>query len=291
MSHGRMLIWLLVVLTGWCLPLRGRAQDLQAPRPIAGIDSVFLEELTWMEVRDAVRAGKTSVIVSTGGLEPNGPYVAIGKHNYVLQAMTEAIARQLGNALVAPIIRFVPEGTIAPPSGHMQYPGTISVREATFEALLTDVCSSLRQHGFTDIILIGDHGENQRGMKTVAERLHKQWGGASTVVHFIPEYYAQDMWSFEYLKTIGVHQQPDVRSAARAGVHDDYHYEAIMATVDPQTIRTAQRLAVGLYSINGVDMSPPSTTIANGQKLIAYRAQLTVAAIRKAIAKRRATPR
>ena len=217
MFHDRILVWLLVMLTGWCLPLPGRAQDLQAPRPIAGIDSVFLEELTWMEVRDAVRTGKTTVIVSTGGLEPNGPYVAIGKHNYVLQAMTEAIARQLGDALVAPIIKFVPEGTIAPPSGHMQYPGTISVRETTFEALLTDICSGLRQHGFMDIILIGDHGENQRGMKAVAERLNRQWGGASTVVHFIPEYYAQDMWSYEYLKTIGVHQQPDVRSAARAG--------------------------------------------------------------------------
>ena len=141
MSHGRMLVWLLVVLTGWCLPLRGRAQDLQAPRPIVGIDSVFLEELTWMEVRDAVRTGKTTVIVSTGGLEPNGPYVAIGKHNYVLQAMTEAIARQLENALVAPIIRFVPEGNIAPPSGHMQYPGTISVRQTTFAALLTPTAS------------------------------------------------------------------------------------------------------------------------------------------------------
>src|SRR5215470_14106038 len=288
MSHNRILVGLFVMLTGWCLPLPGRAQDLQAPRPIAGIDSVFLEELTWMEVSDAVRAGKTTVLVSTGGIEPNGPYVAIGKHNYVLQAMTEAIARQLGNALVAPIIKFVPEGTIAPPSGHMQYSGTISVREATFEALLTDVCSSLKQHGFTDIILLGDHGENQRGMKTVAERLNRQWGSATTVAHFIPEYYAQDMWSYDYLKTIGVHQQPDVRSAARAGIHDDYHYEAIMATVDPQTIRTAQRLAVGLYSINGFDMSPPSTTTENGKKLIAYRAQLTVEAIRKTIAKRRA---
>jgi len=290
MSHRRTLIWLLIVLTGWCLPCTSHAQPLQAPRPIAGIDSVFLEALTWMEVRDAVRAGKTTVIVSTGGLEPNGPYVAIGKHNYVLQAMTEAIARQLGNALVAPVIKFVPEGSIAPPSGHMRYPGTISVQETTFEALLIDVCNSLRQHGFTDIILIGDHGESQKGMRMVAERLRKQWGKTATAVHFIPEYYAQDMWSYDYLKTLGVHQQPDVRSDARAGVHDDYHYEAIMATVDPQTIRTAQRLAVGLYSINGFDMSPPSTTLENGKKLIAYRAQLTVEAIHKAIAARRATP-
>src|SRR5215813_2578262 len=274
MPHYHRFVAWLMVLNGWCLAPGSLAQELQAPRPIAALDSVFLEELTWMEVRDAVQAGKTTVIVSTGGLEPNGPYVALGKHNYVLQAMTEAIARQLGNALVAPIIKFVPEGTITPPSGHMQHPGTISVREATFEALLTDVCSSLRQHGFTDIILLGDHGENQRGMKTVAERLNKQWRGTATVVHFIPEYYAQDMWSYDYLKTIGVHQQPDVRSAARAGVHDDYNYEAIMATVDPQTIRTAQRLAVGLYSINGFDMSPPSKTLENGQKLVEYRANL-----------------
>jgi len=103
-------------------------------------------------------------------------------------------------------------------------------------------------------------------------------------VHFIPEYYAQDMWSYDYLKTLGVHQRPDVRSEARAGIHDDYHYEAIMATVDPQTIRTEQRLAVGLYSINGFDMSPPSQTVAHGKKLVEYRANLTVAAIRKALA-------
>jgi creatinine amidohydrolase len=283
MPHYRRFVTWLIVLNGWCLAPGSLAQELQAPRPIAALDSVFLEELTWMEVRDAIQTGKTTVIVGTGGVEPNGPYVALGKHNYVLQATTEAIARQLGNALVAPIIKFVPEGSIAPPTGHMQYPGTISLREETFEALLADVCSSLKQHGFTDIVLIGDHGANQHGMRAVAGRLNKQWGGPRSV-HFIPEYYAQDMWSYDYLKTLGVHQRPDVRSEARTGLHDDYHYEAIMATVDPLTIRTEQRLAVGLYSINGFDMSPPSQTVANGKKLVEYRANLTVAAIRKALA-------
>ena len=213
------------------------------------------------------RPGKTTVIVGTGGIEPNGPYVALGKHNYVLQATTEAIARQLGNALVAPIIKFRPRGQHCATYGPHAIPWHISLREETFEALLTDVCSSLKQHGFTDIILIGDHGANQRGMQAVAERLNKQWGGRHLGVHFIPEYYAQDMWSYDYLKTLGVHQRPDVRSAARAGIHDDYHYEAIMATVDPQTIRTEQRLVAGLYSINGFDMSPPSQTVANGKQL------------------------
>jgi creatinine amidohydrolase/Fe(II)-dependent formamide hydrolase-like protein len=238
-----------------------------------------------MEVRDALQAGKTTILVGTGGIEQSGPYVALGKHNYVLRATMEAIARRLGHALVAPIIAFVPEGNVTPPTGHMRYPGAISVREETFEALVTDTCRSLKQHGFTDIVLLGDHGENQRGLRAVAARLNKQWG-AAPIVHFIPEYYAQDLWSYDYLKTLGVHQQPDVRAAARAGIHDDYHYEAIMATVDPQTIRTEQRLAAGLYSINGFDMSPPSQTIANGKKLVAYRADLTVAAIRKALAQK-----
>ena len=63
-----------------------------------------------MEVRDALKAGKDTVIVATGGVEQNGPYLATGKHNNVLRATTEAIARKLGNTLVAPIVAFVPEG-------------------------------------------------------------------------------------------------------------------------------------------------------------------------------------
>jgi creatinine amidohydrolase/Fe(II)-dependent formamide hydrolase-like protein len=283
----RVLTWLLVASCGSGIVPASWAQEMRAPRPIAGIDSVFMEELTWMEVRDAIQAGKTTVIVGTGGLEQNGPYVAIGKHNYVLQATTEAIARRLGNALVAPIIKFVPEGNIDPPSGHMQYPGTISLRQETFKLLLTDVCSSLKQHGFKDIILLGDSGENQRGMWEVAASLNKKWHGTQSVVHFIPEYYEQDKWSFDFLKTIGVHQVPDVRSAARAGIHDDYHYEAIIATVDPRAIRTEQRLAAGKYTINGVDMTPPSKTLENGRKLVEYRARITVEAIRKAMDKQR----
>src|SRR4029079_10503957 len=78
--------------------------DPNSPRPIEAVDSVFIEELTWMEVRDALKAGKTTILVPTGGIEQNGPYQALGKHNYILRATTEAIARKLGNALVAPII-------------------------------------------------------------------------------------------------------------------------------------------------------------------------------------------
>src|SRR5262249_37158243 len=129
--------------------------DPESKRPIDAPDTVFLEEMTWMEVRDAMRGGKDTVIVATGGVEQNGPDLAAGKHNYGLRATTEAIARKLGNALVAPIVAFVPEGNIDPPSEHMLYPSTISVSEETFASLLTDICASLRTHGFKNIVLIG----------------------------------------------------------------------------------------------------------------------------------------
>jgi len=264
---------------------RTPSPDRNAPRPIEARDSVWIEELTWMEVRDAIKAGKTTVIVPTGGMEQNGPYVATGKHNFVLQATSEAIARRLGNALVAPIVKFVPEGRIEPPSGHMNYAGTISLTDDTFVALLTDIVSSLKQHGFTDIVLIGDSGGNLAGMQKVADALTAKWQGTGVRVHHIREYYETDIWSFDYLKQIGIKQVPDVKSASRAGVHDDYHYESIIATVDPRHIRVKERQAKGLFSINGVDMNPPEKTIENGKKLVDYRAKITVEAIRKAIAR------
>jgi len=260
------------------------AQDLDSPRPIAGIDTVFIEEMTWMDVRDAIRDGKTTAIVATGGVEQNGPYVASGKHNFVLQATTDAIARELGNALVAPIIKLVPEGSIDPPSGHMRYHATLSVRQETFESMLTDVVSSLAAHGFTDIVLIGDSGGNTRGMQAVTEALTSQWDGAPARVYHIPEYYTEDMYSCEYLKAeLGIFQQPDECRATRNEYHDDYHYSSIIATVDPNMIRTNQRIEADLFSINGVDLEPVEATIANGRKLVEYRAQITARAIRAAI--------
>jgi len=245
--------------------------DPKAPAPIAARDTVFTEEMTWMEVRDALAAGKTTVIVATGGVEQNGPYLATGKHNYVLRATTEAIARTLGNALVAPIVPFVPEGDIDPPSGHMRYPGTISVREETFQALLTDICASLRAHGFLDIVLIGDSGGNQAGMKQVAA----DFSGGPTRVYFIPEYYdytAVDEW----LAGQGIKEVPE-------RLHDSFAITAIMMTVDPNTVRMTERGDAGKFSINGVDLAPAPKTIEWGKKIIEYRANATVKAIKKAL--------
>ncbi|HJT33169.1 MAG TPA: creatininase family protein [Pirellulales bacterium] len=249
--------------------------DPKAPRPIDPLDTVFIEEMTWMEVRDALAAGKRTVIVPTGGVEQNGPYLATGKHNYILRATTQAIARRLGNALVAPIVAFVPEGDIDPPTGHMRYPGTISVSEATFESLLTDICASLRAHGFTHIVLLGDSQGNQAGMQRVSRGLTTRWANDATRVHYIPEYYNYDQVDL-WLEQSGVHQVSE-------GLHDDFAVTAILMTVDPNLVRMKERGAAGKFSINGVALAPAPKTIEWGKKIIDFRANAAVRAIEHAV--------
>jgi creatinine amidohydrolase/Fe(II)-dependent formamide hydrolase-like protein len=251
--------------------------DPKTPRPIAALDSVWIEELTWMEVRDALKAGKTTLIIPTGGVEQNGPYLATGKHNVVLRATAEAIARKLGNALVAPVVAFVPEGDIDPPTSHMKYPGTISLTEETYERLLTDICACFRTHGFANIILIGDSGGNQKGMKAVAERLNAKWSDKKTRVHFIAAYYDYPAVT-RWLADQGIKQVSE-------GIHDDFAITATMMAVDPTTVRMKQRIAAGKFRINGVDLMPAEKTIEWGKKIIEFRADRTVKAIRASLEK------
>ena len=246
--------------------------DPNGPRPIEAVDTVFIEDMTWMEVRDAMKAGKDTVIVATGGIEQNGPYLVAGKHNVVLRATTDAIARKLGNALVAPIVGFVPEGDIDPPTSHMKYPSTVSLTEETYRRLLTDICACYRSHGFKHIVLLGDSGGNVDGMKAVAAELNAQWKSGQTRIHFIPEYYNYGDVK-KWLEEQGVKQTDD-------NLHDDFAITAIMLTVDPTSVRMKQRVAANKFRINGIDLAPFEQTIAWGKKITDYRAEATLKAIR-----------
>lgn len=241
--------------------------DPESRRPIAAKDTVFIEDLTWMEIRDALRSGKDTVIVATGGVEQNGPYLVTGKHNVILRGTTEVIARKL-NALVAPIIPFVPEGEIDPPSSHMKYPGTISVTEETFERLLIDICMSMSTHGFKNIVLIGDSGGNQEGMETVAKKLNAQWTNGKSKALFIPQYYDYQSVA-EWVQKQGIVETSE-------GLHDDFAITAMMMAVDPESVRTKQRIAAGKFHINGINLAPKEKTIEWGKRIIEFRADATV---------------
>jgi creatinine amidohydrolase len=252
------------------------------PNPLPKNPSVFLEEMTWMDVRDALAEGKTTIIITTGGIEPNGPWLVTGKHNYVNRANCEAIARKLGNALCAPNIEYVPEGNIEPPSSHMLSPGTISMREDTFRAVLTDVAHSLKMHGFKNIIFIGDSGGNQEGQRAVAEALNAKFAGAATVAH-VQEYYTYGVVG-DYMEKQGITE------GKSDSLHDDPIITLNMFATDPKSVRYDERVKAGKASINGFDISNRAKATELARKIVEFRAQYTVDAIKKTIANKGTLP-
>jgi creatinine amidohydrolase len=249
-----------------------------APNPLPAPNTVWIEEMTWMDVRDALKAGSTTAIIPTGGMEPNGPWLVTGKHNYVLRTNCDAIARKLGNALCAPIVEFVPEGRIDPPSGHMRSAGTISLRQETFEALLTDIAHSLKMHGFKNIIMIGDSGGNQNGQKAVADKLTAQFAGAAFVAT-IPGYYTAPPGTPNVLRQLGVTKDgmPD------DGLHDSPGITLNMMLTDPNSVRWDARVKANKATINGVDISNLNRSREWARAIVDARATRTVALIKQAI--------
>ena len=253
---GRVIVFGLVLSAAATLVAQNRIQP-DEPRTIEAGTSLWAEELTFMDVREAVKSGTTTIIIGTGGVEQNGPYIAGGKHNFVLTTVLPYIARSVGHALIAPIVKFVPEGSIEPkPTGHMAYAGTISLEDSTFEALLTDICRSYKAHGFIDIILVGDSGGNQRGMENVANALNKKWAAEQARVHYLREYYYEDQWSYDYLKTLGITQidgTPPPASRRIAAATGATAYTTTCTTRrrrrwDPTLIRLDQRIKAGQFS-------------------------------------------
>jgi creatinine amidohydrolase len=245
-----------------------------APAP----DFVDLEDMTWTEVRDAIAAGRTTVIVPVGGTEQSGPHIALGKHNVRARVLAGRIATQLGNALVAPVIAYVPEGRIDPPTAHMRFPGTISVSDEAFRGVLEGAARSLRQAGFRDIVLIGDHGGYQSQLQAVAARLDREWAGSPARVHFIAEYYrASDAPYVQALREHGL-------SAAQIGTHAGTADTSLMLAVDPRLVR-ADRMASAPASGDGTAGDPRPATAALGQLGVDLVVARSVAAIRRAVAR------
>lgn len=254
--------------------------QLVAERPIAAGSSFWLEELTSLEIRDLIASGTTTVIIATGGIEENGPYLATGKHNLILEGVCPALAKELGNALCAPLVKFVPEGNINPPTGAMRYPGSISLSASTYEALLADIASSLKQSGFTDIVMIGDSGGNQTGMANVATALGAAWKDEETRIHNVREFYDPGWVATEQY----TEDELGVAESINDGYHDDIWVTAMMMVTDPDQVRFTQRVNAGLASINGIAITPLEDTIELGRKMIEFRARYTAEAIQKAIA-------
>jgi creatinine amidohydrolase len=251
-----------------------RVDVLGMPRPIDMHDTVWIEDLTMMEVRDLLKTGKTTALILTGGIEENGPYLTTGKHNNVLRVMGDSIARSLGDALVAPIVTLEPGNP-----ERIRTPGTVLLSAETYRAVMSDMAVSLKTQGFRNIILLGDSGGNQKPMQDVADALNAKWKGdpSGARAYFIPEYYNyEEVEKFEQ-DALGIHETLE-------GLHDDYYITALVAAHDPNGVRMPERVKANKFAINGVNLAPIEKTVENGRKIAAFRTAKTVAAIRKAMA-------
>ena len=234
-------------------------------------DSVFLEELTWTEVRDAIRGGKTTVIIPTGGTEQNGPHMVLGKHNYLVRYKAGEIAQRLGDALVAPVMAYVPEGDVDPPTSHMRFAGTITTPQEVFEQVLAFAARSLAQHGFTDIALLGDSGGNQAGQRAVAESLNAEWEHTPARVHHLTDFYPGpgDAWLREQGET-----------EADAGSHASIHDTASLLFLNPEMLRL-DKLGAGVAGdASGLVGNSSRATAEYGERILEMQINAAVRQIR-----------
>jgi creatinine amidohydrolase len=193
--------------------------------------SVYLEDLTWPELRSDIEAGKTTVLVPIGGTEQNGPQMALGKHNVRVRLLAGKIAHALGDALVAPVIAYVPEGNVDRPEGHLQFPGTITLPPDAFEKTLEYAAKSFKLARFRNIIFLGDHGGYQKDDERVAQLLNRQWATTPVRAYALTEYYrASEVEFAQLLKSKGY-------SEAEIGSHAGLLDTSLMMATDPSLVR------------------------------------------------------
>ncbi len=253
----------LLFLFGWrAIP----AQELKAVPP----DTVMIEDMTWVELRTLMRAGKTTIIVPTGGVEQNGPHMVLGKHDYIVRYTSEAIARRLGNAVVAPVIAYVPEGRIDPPQGHMQFPGSISLPDDIYAGLLDATARSFAVEGFKAVVFLGDSGGNQAPQAEVARRLDAALQPQGVRVLQVDAYYAGNGGA-DWLKAQGY-------SAAEVDGHAAIRDTSELLAIHPEGVR-ADRIAAkgGLFvERTGVQGDPSRASAEIGRKLLAMKIDAAV---------------
>jgi creatinine amidohydrolase len=160
--------------------------------------------MTWVEVKAALAAGKTTTLIYTGGTEQRGPQNANGYHNVVAHAAAEAIARKLGNAIFMPVLPYTPNDAEA-------LPGTIGITNELLAAMLERITEESILNGFRNVILMGDHGGGQPQVyEEVARKLDRRYRPSGIRVFYCDQVYraandAFDQYLAQHGYPLGLH--------------------------------------------------------------------------------------
>ena len=252
--------------------------------------SVYLEELTTSEVAAIVKNSPSIVIIPVGGTEQNGPHMMIGKHNTRVKVLAGKIAQQLTAAniptIVAPVVSYVPEGSISPATEHMKWTGTVSISEETFKSMLLSAARSFRQHGFTDVVLIGDHGGYQSALAAVETTFNKEASKSqskATKVHYIADYYrATASTQSGYIAALRAKGLSDYEIGTHAGSADT----SLQMAVDAGSVKADKFADAAKSGRDGGTLGDPRAASAVlGQIGLDATVKMSVLAIQKVILK------
>jgi creatinine amidohydrolase/Fe(II)-dependent formamide hydrolase-like protein len=271
MKRVFLVVIVLMIMTGNFLQAQNRGG---APRvdmstlvnPLEPVDTVWIEDMTQLEIRDALKAGKTTALLFAGGMEDNGPYVVVDQHGAIVHGQCEQIARRLGNALCAPILHIAP----GDPTKAVN-PGTIVLTPEVFKSVVANVVTSLKSQGFKNIYTMVDHGSAAGPMTEISKTLGEQFKDSGVRVAYIKEYYNNAELTQYVREVLKVEEKQE-------GYHDDYFTAAVSVAMDPVSARIPQRIKAGKTTLNGVEMAGPKAA-EDGRKIMAFHTELTVKAI------------
>jgi creatinine amidohydrolase/Fe(II)-dependent formamide hydrolase-like protein len=157
---------------------------------------VEFENMTWVEVKNALAAGRTTALYYTGGTEQRGPQNVNGGHNYMARATAKAIALALGNAIAMPVVPYTPNNASA------TLPGTIGITNEILSPLLERLAEQAIATGFKNVVLMGDHGGGQgegpgNVYAAVAAKLEAKYAPQGIHVIYADSVYAPAQDDFE----------------------------------------------------------------------------------------------
>lgn len=194
-------------------------------------DTVRLEEMSWPEVQEALNQGRRTVVIVTASVEQHGPHLPTMTDTAIGQVVGERVARKLGRALLAPVIR---PGCS---DHHLAFPGSLSIPRETFIETVVAYVRSLVPHGFRTFVLLSSHGGNFDALAEAARRLRDE---------FAPK----DVQIVEYAGGKALHEMMRVMVDAAAAmgapqdvdaIHADATETAIMMARYPQLVAAERR--------------------------------------------------
>lgn len=123
-----------------------------------------LDKLTWPEVEAEIAGGRDTVVIAFGATEQHGPHLPLATDALLGDRFAWALAERL-NGFVAPTVR------VGCSSHHLDFPGTLSLADETFHAIVADLVDSLTRSGFRRVVLLPTHGGNFAPLAVAVEKL------------------------------------------------------------------------------------------------------------------------